>query len=156
MQSLKIERGTQYFIKMNNEDFVTYEQSLALKKLGFRENCIFYYNNRNSMRAFCVEFSIQYSPNNIGGCLNRRKDTDDETCDAPTLEQAQKWLRGKGIDITIYRSFSMKHSYHYELIKDMDYNNAKVQSCIPNRKYEEALSAGITECLKLLENGSKQ
>lgn len=29
---------------MNTEDFVTYQQALALKKLGFREKCLYHYN----------------------------------------------------------------------------------------------------------------
>lgn len=79
---------------MRTEDFVTYEQALDLKKLGFNENCIFFYSNRNHMKAFCVDsISIQYTPNNIGGYLNQNKNTDEYTCDAPTLAEVQKWLR---------------------------------------------------------------
>lgn len=71
----------------------------------------------------------------------------------PSLYELQKELRETyGIDIIIYRSFSMAHSYHYEIVKDLDYDNSILQVCVPDRSYEEALEQAIMEGFGLIKN----
>lgn len=63
----------------------------------------------------------------------------------------QKWLRDvHGIDITIYRSFSMKKSYHYCIVVDCDYDNEIQQECVPNRSYERCLEDALLEGLHII------
>lgn len=137
---------------MNTEDFVTYEQALALKKLGFREKCLYYYFNHtlhpNDVYAHKVDrnsFHRVYSVEALSKIRNVAKEP--AVCDAPTLSQVQKWLRKeKGIcvePIFIYEQVFevILKSISYALYKRLD---EKFNS------YEEALSDGITECLKLL------
>lgn len=81
----------------------------------------------------------------------RRKPVTQATISGKIISRYNSASEAAREDIIIYRSFSMKHSYHYEIIKDMDYDNSIVQPCVPNRSYEEALSAGITECLKIIQ-----
>lgn len=137
---------------MNSEDFITYEQALALKKLGFKEKCFFFYENENRIRAFYVAaMDVLLNSNNIGGCVNRRKNIDDYTCDAPTLAQAQKWLRKeKKLSIEPVSGDTDEHGWEYGLV-DRNLSPKFHFNCITYSSYEEALSAGITECIKILE-----
>ena len=123
---------------MNTEDFVTHEQALALKKLGFSYDCDYLYLDKSQLIKYDYHnefYNVQFYEN----CIS-----------APTLAQAQKWLReSKGIYIEpnfIYTPVFevMIKSEHYALYKRIDERYAS---------YEEALSAGIAKCLKLLENG---
>lgn len=122
---------------MDTEDFVTYEQALALKKLGFDWDVNYvYYPNKSIGEVF-----PKGNYNNMSAEFI--------TCSAPTLAQAQKWLR-------------KEKDYHIEprLFYDKFHTDCKSSSRgkywqIEHGKYyfsyEEALSAGITECIKLLE-----
>lgn len=136
---------------MNTEDFVTYSQALALKKLGFREECLFAYNAEG---IFCPNFTfdndgektttynLYYSEN--------KSNSFREVCDAPTLAQAQKWLR-KHKHYSIEVSLDKNHTPLWQsfVVRLSDVKNIK--NVIFCASYEEALSAGITECLKILE-----
>ena len=69
----------------------------------------------------------------------------------PKQSELQAWLREKyNIDIIIYRSFSMKKSYHYSIIIDCNYDDEIQQTCIPDRSYEESLEEGLLESLTYL------
>ena len=147
---------------MNKEDFVTYEQALDLKKLGFREPCLYYYFNQtlypNDVYAHRIDrssFHRVYSVEALSKVLQQYYEP--TICDAPTLAQAQKWLR-KEKNLSLEPCFVRR-----------DYTDDKQWYCfitnISNKvnglddpdlddyfsTYEEALSAGITECLKLLK-----
>ena len=69
----------------------------------------------------------------------------------PTQSLLQKWLRDNhNIDITIHRSFSMKNSYHYCIIRNNDYDNELQQEVRKDRKYEEALEEALYKALQLI------
>lgn len=68
------------------------------------------------------------------------------------LFELQKELREDyGVDIIIYRSFSMTHSYHYEIVKDLDYDNSIVQECKSDRTYEKALEQAVKKGFSLIK-----
>ena len=119
---------------MKTEDFVTYEQAVALKKLGFDWRLNQYYTDKGSLiyDAFADNF-------NVGS----------GSASAPTLSQAQKWLFEKGYFVEV--NWFYTGTYYFSVVH---LNNPKV-TCVPNEDdYStptEALLAGITECLKLLE-----
>lgn len=135
---------------MNTEDFVTYEQALALKKLGFNEDSFYHYNQENQLRA---NFSIDTEGSIIEGYFLRNNTDFSIFITAPTLVQAQKWLRKeKKLSVEPFSSLK-KGKYTYQIIyveTGFDYKSFKTLSYRFN-SYEEALSAGITVCLKLLE-----
>lgn len=126
---------------MNKEDFVTYKQALALKKLGFDYNCDYNYSEDKELYKYDYHSDF-YSDT-----------SSDSDLPAPTLAQAQKWLRKEKnlyvcveIDITdtvnnIFYWTIYKLPYKKQIRKTRNFDSP-----------EEALSAGITECLKLLEN----
>lgn len=150
---------------MNKEDFITYEQAVKLKKLGFKERCYQHYDTSGIIQDNCyicnqvyqwVISSNLYISNNeyTQRCgLSSEK----SICDAPTLAQAQKWLRKeKKLSVEPMSSDTDAQDWEYLLVDrriefaNFHYNHKHYAS------YEEALSAGITECLKLLEkNGYK-
>ena len=65
-----------------NKEFVTYNQSLALKELGFDEPCFGYYGVENEL---CIEISCNLDTN-----LTRRN-----FIAAPTFSKAFRWFREK-------------------------------------------------------------
>lgn len=72
-----------------NEDFCSYELSKALKAVGFDEPCQTFYDvNRELGRALDSD-----NFNHLGETYQGEWFTD--TISAPTLWQAQKWLREK-------------------------------------------------------------
>ena len=72
--------------------------------------------------------------------------------EAPTQTLLQRWLREvHDIDIWINRSFSMNHSYHYEVMKDWDFENIEKQHSEPNRSYEQCLEDALLFGLKLIK-----
>lgn len=135
---------------MNTEDFITYKQALALKKLGYREPCLYYYVNwnliPNNVYAHRVDNNSFHRVYNVKALSKVRNVAKEQiVCDAPTLAQVQKWLRKeKGLFVEAH--FMRIDAYTYEIHGEIHKNDFTVYS-IP----EEALSAGITECLKLLE-----
>ena len=136
---------------MNKEDFVTYEQAIALKKLGFRDKCLYHYNIFNELvpNQFNAEDET-ITVEDLYDSLNT--DTKSKiVCDVPTLAQAQKWLM-KEKNCFVHPGFILKHHWNFTIF---DVIEAEPIFCshIMYSSYEEALSAGIIECLKLLENG---
>lgn len=135
------------------EDFVTYEQALALNKLGFREECLYYYNRGGMLVSNYYDSSDGIYVENLYISYNSRHKITNKY-DAPTLAQAQKWLRKEKnlyvcveIDIT-----DTVNNIFYWTIYKLPYK----KQIRKTRKFdspEEALSAGISEVIKFLENG---
>ena len=128
------------------EDYVTYKQAVELKELGFDWECYTFYHWDN----WC-------GLNHSGICENHNMF---EKCiSAPTLAQAQKWLREKH-RIHIQIEACMGHKWTYELVDTycrQDITGEYI-SRIPERDsyplittYEQALSEGISKALELLK-----
>ena len=119
---------------MNTEDFVTYEQALALKKLGFNYDCDYYYSEDKEL------YKYDYHTEYYNGSNN--------DLPAPTLAQVQKWLRKE-------KKLSIEPFSYRKTQWIMDIINLGTMDCPgiwdKHTSYEEALSAGINECLKLLK-----
>ena len=128
---------------MNTEDFVTYEQAFALSKLGFNEETFTYYDKDNPKLQGLDDYYEYHLDNHTYF---------DQSASAPTLSQAQKWLRkikklfveveidvtNTEKDIFFWTIYSLPNKEQNYIMKYYD-------------SYEEALSDGITECLKLLK-----
>lgn len=147
---------------MNMEDFVTYEQAVALKVLGFKEECFYHYNynNQDNVTPNNDISHLAISANDFKISYNELGFYDRICYDAPTLAQAQAWLRNeKKISVEPWSCYTggwnctikiLPEEINYNITSkpsdnwldiDKDYNS-----------YEEALSDGITECFKCLEN----
>ena len=132
---------------MDIEDLVTFEQATFLKKLGFQEECTHYYYNKH-----LYEYSPKdYSMYCISWDFNTKEYIDTsgynlfENCiSAPTLAQAQKWLR-KNKNVSIEPRYdALQWWCNITNILTSDWKD------LPDtyRSYERALSTGITEYFK--------
>lgn len=135
---------------MNTEDFVTYEQALALKKLGFREDSFYHYDliDKQLKPNKCYSDGICL----LGDFLGNHEYSANEVS-APTLAQAQKWLRKEkkySVEAFFERIKDSKEQWSYFRSNTLD-SSQDDQSIGYFNSYEEALSAGITECIKILE-----
>lgn len=142
---------------MGTTDYVSYELAVKLKAAGFDEPCLTFYDaNKELGRALDSD-----NFNHLGETYQGEWFTD--TISAPTLWQAQKWLREKkGIAINViahgchdkYR----EGKYHWEEIHLPNSNENGPQWIdwfIYGKHplfdtYEEALSDGLDKMLDLL------
>ena len=131
---------------MSHEDFVTYEQAVKLKSLGFDWFCNHYYDKSEEIGEYNdSSFSNYDNFNSI--------DFVEGIVSAPTLSQAQKWLR----EVKKIYVFSHiignpprdKCKYYWKV----ETNNSRTvdSSSITELflTYEEALSAGIGRAIEL-------
>ena len=138
---------------MNNEDYVSYELALALKKCGFDEPCDHYYC------AFDNETDVRFWSVHPAQSQNGFTNPDGKViADAPTLAHAQKWLREKKmIDVLVYNCAC---GYTWEVSKAMngtgliefdEKGDDESSGCWTS--YEGSLSAGISASLELIKKG---
>lgn len=127
-----------------NEDFVTYEQAQKLKKLGFDWECNHYYG---------IDYKIHEETSSYLSNYCHRNDR--ELTAAPTLSQAQKWLREKkSIKVYIKPLFS-SNQYEYWI-------SFQFRGCGGDEDYgvkdtwERALLAGIDQALKMIKYEEKR
>lgn len=126
----------------NHEDFVTYVQAVKLKELGFD-----WLSNRYYCKEDCADGQVwEYSchpPQNYSDSPRRFT--------APTLAQAQKWLREVKqiivIPCVMHIEDIMKYDFYIadepiDLLDDSEGYDT----------YEQALSAGIDKALELLKS----
>jgi hypothetical protein len=79
---------------MKEKDFVSYEQALALKELGFDEPCFAHYCNGDLITKTAILKSstmLYYQQNNI----NPNNQYKHQNCTAPLYQQAFRWFREK-------------------------------------------------------------
>lgn len=133
---------------MNTEDFVTYEQAIALKELGFKEECFYHYdyNNQDDVVPNTDISHLAISANDFKISYNELGFFNEICYDAPTLSQVQKWLRNKGYSVEVT---SFYQTWISSITKLDDFETIELNGNFSS--YEEALSEGITECFKYLE-----
>ena len=131
------------------EDFVTYEQAAVLKLLGFKEECLYHYkyNYQEIIPNSDVYHNGKISINDFKISFNSIDFCNEIFYDAPTLAQAQKWLR-KNKKHSVEAQYSHDDKYDYCIKK---INGLWSDSDKEYDSYEEALSAGITEILLSFE-----
>lgn len=145
---------------MANEDYVSYEVAKRLKAAGFDWPCGHYYcafDNETDVRFWSVH--PEQSQNAF------RSPEGKVIVDAPTLWQAQKWVReGLMLHVGICPAipFNRWRSYIDDLNQSINPTNgelvtrwdedmqAKVDKLIYD-SYEDALSAGISRALELID-----
>ena len=127
---------------MNNEDFVTYEQAVSLKKLGFDWEVNHYYHDNPELEiyvSYCLQRSFTYRDYN---------NYDSERISAPTLAQAQKWLR-KNKSYYIYPRYEGDKMWGFA-ITNLNKDSVNFIRFGTYQSFEDALSVGITECINLI------
>ena len=131
---------------MNPEDYVSYPIALALKKAGFDEPCDHYYctfDNETDVRFWSIH------PAQSQNGLRTPKDA--VAADAPTLAQAQKWVREKGVAVSVQASEIQGELWYSADIISSEGLSELVDGGFDYMAYELALSAGIAAALELIE-----
>lgn len=123
------------------EDFVSFEQAVQLKALGFDWKTDY-------MLYVSGDFQKLVSNNEFYG--NGLYKLCDEYYYVPSLYEAQKWLRDvKGIDVIVLR---YANDYAYKVYsKDMITDTDGLYET-----YEQALSSGIDQVLQLLTDKTEK
>lgn len=149
---------------MKNEDFITFEQAIEFRKLGFDWDCDKFYATQN----YCIECDqvfVFLNDINKGDLISNPKYKEDEndgwiidedwSVPAPTLFQIHKWLRlVKGIDITIghvYHELDTGNKVMYSLHIG-DQSTFKTEFYRNYDTYYEAFTTGINNAIKILKN----
>lgn len=128
-----------------NEDYCSYELSKALKAAGFDEPCDAFYlppmkNRPEPFFSGRVKRSIKSESNAFH-------------FSAPTLWQAQKWLREKGIAVSVQANEIQGELWYSADIVTTKGVNELVDGGFDYINYEAALSAGISAALELIKKG---
>ena len=120
------------------KEFIPYEIALAVKKLGFDENCFGYYKSQGKELVFIkIKNSI----------ISNWEDSFMEfsQCSVPTYQQAFRWFREKyGYDVSIVRR-TVK-AYKFEIQKLVYEGNDYFFSVFSFDSHQKA----ELECLKKL------
>lgn len=119
------------------EDFVTYNQAVKLKELGFDWKCNHLYSIEN--------------PNNIIRTSHYHNEAIiTDTILAPTLSQAQKWLREvKSVKVYIKPLFSLEEYEYWISFQFKGYGGDERYGV--EEFWEYALSEGINEAIKIIK-----
>jgi hypothetical protein len=133
---------------MNNE-FVTYEQALALKELGFDEPCFGAYISKSISILGTEEYDMSFIPQN-----SLFNDIDEyDIISAPLKQQAFRWFREK-------------HDLKHEIINDLSndlintmyvysifyvYNIFLVNRSEEYKTYEEAEQACLDKLIEIIK-----
>lgn len=136
---------------MMEEYFVSYEQALRLKELGFDWKCHYHYDTTAFKPVRCPNYTANDGEGEqwiYADDCNLYEDMNHcQYCSAPTLTQVQRWFREvKGIDIDIRSTRIPSRKYGYVV------NDGNKQIFAPDnlKTYEEALSAGIDAAFTIL------
>lgn len=141
-----------------NEDFCSYEIAQALKEAGFDCPCRHYYTKEDASDGNVWLTSAAFSPEDWNDGRNSEPDFLKPLCSAPSLWEAQKWLREKKLWHIEVRINGCRNMFCVELWEMKANGGAfrlqhKGGRVILYDTYESALSAGIEAALKLIEEG---
>jgi hypothetical protein len=121
-----------------NKEFVTYEQALALKELGFNESCFGCYQLAE-LRDYKKGLEISWIM--TLNTLNGYRIYDDETqTSAPLKQQVFRWFREKYADVLV-KDYGLIP--HFTMIQNMFLDSNKIWT------YEEAENACIDKLIEI-------
>ena len=142
---------------MSNEVFVSFEQAKRLKKLVFNEPCFYHYDIKVNVINPIENILKINSPKTVISS-NHLARTNIEFSDryvfAPTLSQACKWLRSKGLFVQVCLN-GIRNMYYNEIF-ETKFNGRSTGTSELFDTYEQAQSAGIDVALGLLEHESEK
>ena len=133
------------------KEFCDCETSVALKELGFREKCLTYYDTEDNVGLlFNTQWTSDYLPCQFTDCLeshNSNTSDDNTYVDAPTIYQAQKWLRKENQMLILPSYLEGANVWICEIC----YKRKRLGFGEYNQSYEEALSEGIKKAIEILK-----
>ena len=135
---------------LTEKDYCDYDTCVALKELGYKVPTSAYYMPNNNQLIFV---SNPFRGGYVTDCFYSHNSLPKDVMtanfiDAPTLWEAQKWLRE---EFELYMSANFliteEGDFEYEIETRTGYDNL---SSNMYKTYEEALSEGIKEAVKIL------
>lgn len=126
---------------MTNEDYVTYETAQALKKAGFDWKCTMAYFDRPWNHEHRLVSAIN-------ACNQQCAYVGTDVYPAPTLAQAQKWLR-EAHRLSVEPVCNMVRQWNVNVC-EIDNFGEPAWSKIGLDSYESALAAGIEAALNIV------
>lgn len=129
---------------METNDYVSYELALKLKECGFdwKTDHLYRKDADNGDQNMLIHSGFDN--------YNEHWSASD-WCSAPSLYAAQKWLR-KEKEIFVEVTSDALYDWGFFILElDEDANIGVVRGSEIYRSYEQALSAGITTALELIE-----
>lgn len=148
---------------LNEKDYCDYDTCVALKELGFRERCVAYYDTADNVGLlYNTQYTCDVIPCQYDDLLESRNSATEYEVDAPTLYEAQKWLREEKricVEITCCAGgyvWELCKAYHKDWFSGGTtiYDNAidaMLKDCSRYESYEEALLEGVKAAIKLLK-----
>lgn len=135
------------------KEFCDYETSVALKELGFREECPTYYDTEDNVGLLLnTQWTSDYMPCQFIDCLeshNSNTSDDNSYVDAPTLSKAHKWLlEEKKLFVEVTMS-TFDQTYLWEIC-NTENSDLITGGFSSYDTYEEALSEGIKKAIEIL------
>jgi hypothetical protein len=135
------------------KEFVTYEQALALKELGFDEPCILLYRGLDTQPVCQMGYGLETEKNS---------DYNDETnywLTVPTYSQAFRWFREKyNFEYQIIKSANGNYSVviHLNTQEYLDKISTQPHACIEEvtdcYSYEEAELECLIKLIEIIKN----
>ena len=139
---------------LTEKDYCDYETCVALKELGFRERCVAYYDTADNVGLlYNTQWTCDVIPCQYCDLLESRNSATEYEVDAPTLYDAQKWLR-ENHNLHVEVSYNPFLSWYVYRVWEHQDEIAEGEA-FPT--YEDALSTAIymaTEFLKEKNNGN--
>lgn len=129
---------------LTNKDYCDYDTCVALREVGCRIETEWYIHQPSYERGSCyLCFGIPRETSVLDEC---------DYIPRLSLYEAQKWMREiHNIFVMIDRSFAASNSWHYVICANDDFEHLIEQPSLENYSYEEALSEGIKEAVKILK-----
>lgn len=135
---------------LTEKDYCDYDTCVALKELGYKVPTSAYYMPKNSQLIFVINqfrggaaMDCFYSNNSLP-----KECVASDFIDAPTMWEAQKWLREeKHIEVVVLSRGMIGAPYYFQVYTE-DYVIADDKDYA---SFEEALSEGIKEAVKILK-----
>jgi hypothetical protein len=130
-----------------NQDFIPYEEALALKELGFDEPLSFYWE-KNIIKPIPMTDEVS------GFHINRHSNTKDEWIAAPLYQQAFKWVRDK-YNLMGYPIWRIDNTWDFNIQKLEGYSllSGQLIGMISGiNTYEEAQLACLKKLIEIIKS----
>ena len=148
---------------LESKDYCDYDTCVALKELGYKVPTSAYYIPNNNQLIFV---SNPFRGGYVIDCFYSHNSLPKDVMtanyiDAPTLWEAQKWLREeKDIDLAVYSGKGKDNDRIWvcnfvmeKTVYQLTHEGIVVKTF---SSYEEALSEGIKEAVKILKDGIRE